>query len=209
MSETGIETRLVYGFLDAGKTTYILDCIRNDFFYKYGSTLILCFEQGEAEYRAETLQERNTTVAYYDGEEDVGAFCLRSIETYRPDRIYVEMNAMLPKLRQLDDNVAEAAMDLGATPWKALIKVILPQIYPAILSGALIAFSMSFDDFVISYFTAGMDVQNISMYVYSMKRFNPAVNALSAVIVIVVTVILVLANLIPYLRNKKMNKEEQ
>ena len=72
-----------------------------------------------------------------------------------------------------------------------------------------IAFSMSFDDFVISYFTAGMDVQNISMYVYSMKRFNPAVNALSAVIVIVVTVILVLANLIPYLRNKKMNKEEQ
>ena len=110
---------------------------------------------------------------------------------------------------QLDYNVAEAAMDLGATPWKALIKVILPQIYPAILSGALIAFSMSFDDFVISYFTAGMDVQNISMYVYSMKRFNPAVNALSAVIVIVVTVILVLANLIPYLRNKKMNKEEQ
>jgi spermidine/putrescine transport system permease protein len=117
--------------------------------------------------------------------------------------------SVLPKLRQLDDNVAEAAMDLGATPWKALIKVILPQIYPAILSGALIAFSMSFDDFVISYFTAGMDVQNISMYVYSMKRFNPADNALSAVIVIVVTVILVLANLIPYLRNKKMNKEEQ
>jgi ABC-type spermidine/putrescine transport system permease subunit II len=122
--------------------------------------------------------------------------------------LYCE-NVLLPKLRQLDDNVAEAAMDLGATPWKALIKVILPQIYPAILSGALIAFSMSFDDFVISYFTAGMDVQNISMYVYSMKRFNPAVNALSAVIVIVVTVILVLANLIPYLRNKKMNKEEQ
>lgn len=116
--------------------------------------------------------------------------------------------SVLPKLRQLDDNVAEAAMDLGATPWKALVKVILPQIYPAIFSGALIAFSMSFDDFVISYFTAGMDVQNISMYVYSMKRFNPAVNALSAVIVIVVTLILVLANLIPYLRDKKMNKEE-
>jgi spermidine/putrescine transport system permease protein len=57
--------------------------------------------------------------------------------------------SVLPKLRQLDDNVAEAAMDLGATPWKALIKVILPQIYPAILSGALIAFSMSFDEFVI------------------------------------------------------------
>ena len=116
--------------------------------------------------------------------------------------------SVLPKLRQLDDNVAEAAMDLGATPVKALTKVIIPQIYPAIFSGALIAFSMSFDDFVISYFTAGMDVQNISMYVYSMKRFNPAVNALSAVIVVVVTVILILANLIPILRDKKINKEE-
>lgn len=117
--------------------------------------------------------------------------------------------SILPKLRQLDDNVAEAAMDLGATPFKALTRVILPQIYPAIFSGALIAFSMSFDDFVISYFTAGMDVQNISMYVYSMKRFNPAVNALSALIVVAVTVILVLANLIPALRDRKNKKEEQ
>ena len=116
---------------------------------------------------------------------------------------------IMPKLRQLDDNVAEAAMDLGATPWQALTKVILPQIYPAILSGALIAFSMSFDDFVISYFTAGMDVQNISMYVYSMKRFNPSVNALSTLIVVVVTLILVLVNVIPYLKDKRTKKEEQ
>ncbi len=116
--------------------------------------------------------------------------------------------SIMPKLRQLDDNVAEAAMDLGATPWKALTKVIIPQILPAIFSGALIAFSMSFDDFVISFFTAGMDVQNISMYVYSMKRFNPAVNALSTLIVIVVTVILVTANLVPYLKDKKNKKGE-
>ncbi len=122
---------------------------------------------------------------------------------------YVILSVM-PKLRQLDDNVAEAALDLGATPWQALIKVIIPQIYPAILSGALIAFSMSFDDFVISFFTAGVDVQNISMYVYSMKRFNPSVNALSTLIVITVTLILVLANLIPALRERKnkMPKEE-
>ncbi len=116
--------------------------------------------------------------------------------------------SILPKLRQLDDNVAEAAMDLGANPFQALTKVILPQIAPAIFSGALIAFSMSFDDFVISYFTAGMDVQNISMYVYSMKRFNPSVNALSTLIVIVVTVILVTANLVPYLKDKKNKKGE-
>ena len=117
--------------------------------------------------------------------------------------------SVLPKLRQMDDNVAEAAMDLGATPWTALIRVIIPQIYPAILSGALIAFSMSFDDFVISFFTAGMDVQNISMYVYSMKRFNPSINALSTLIVIVVTAILVLVNLISLLKDKKNKKGEQ
>ena len=120
---------------------------------------------------------------------------------------YVILSVM-PKLRQLDDNVAEAALDLGATPLQALIKVIIPQIAPAIFSGALIAFSMSFDDFVISFFTAGVDVQNISMYVYSMKRFNPSVNALSTLIVIAVTLILVLANLIPALRERKNKKED-
>ena len=120
---------------------------------------------------------------------------------------YVILSVM-PKLRQLDDNVAEAALDLGATPWQALTKVIIPQIYPAILSGALIAFSMSFDDFVISFFTAGVDVQNISMYVYSMKRFNPSVNALSTLIVVAVAIILVLANLIPALRERKNKKED-
>ena len=120
---------------------------------------------------------------------------------------YVILSVM-PKLRQLDDNVAEAALDLGANPWQALTRVIIPQIYPAILSGALIAFSMSFDDFVISFFTAGKDVQNISMYVYSMKRFNPSVNALSTLIVVAVTIVLVLANLIPALRERKNKKEE-
>jgi len=116
--------------------------------------------------------------------------------------------SVLPKLRQLDDNVAEAALDLGANPWQALTRVILPQISSAILSGALIAFSMSFDDFVISFFTAGVDVQNISMYVYSMKRFNPSVNALSTLIVVTVTLILILANLVPALKERKNKKEE-
>ncbi len=115
---------------------------------------------------------------------------------------------IMPKLRQLDDHVAEAALDLGANPWQALTKVILPQIYPAILSGALIAFSMSFDDFVISFFTAGVGINNISMYVYSMKRYNPSVNALSTLIVIVVTLILISVNLIPRIKDKKSKNEE-
>ena len=120
---------------------------------------------------------------------------------------YVILSVM-PKLRQLDDNVAEAALDLGATPWKALTKVIIPQIYPAILSGALIAFSMSLDDFVVSYFNAGPGINTISMYVYSMKRYNLSVNAMSSMIVAAVTVILILVNLIPWIKDKKAQKEE-
>ena len=120
---------------------------------------------------------------------------------------YVILTVM-PKLRQLDDNVAEAALDLGATPWKALTKVIIPQIYPAILSGALIAFSMSLDDFVVSYFNAGVGINTISMFVYSMKRYNLSVNAISALMVAVVTIILVLVNLIPWIKDKKAQKEE-
>jgi spermidine/putrescine transport system permease protein len=114
---------------------------------------------------------------------------------------------IMPKLRQLDDNIAEAALDLGATPRQALVKVILPQIKPAIVSGALIAFSMSFDDFVISFFTTGVGINNISIYVYTMyKRINPSINALSSLIVLVVTVVLILVNVIPALRGRK--KEE-
>ena len=120
---------------------------------------------------------------------------------------YVILTVM-PKLRQLDDNVAEAALDLGATPWQALTRVIIPQIYPAILSGALIAFSMSFDDFVISFFTAGVGINNISMFVYSMKRYNPSVNALSTLIVVVVTVILILVNLIPAIKEKESKRRK-
>ena len=116
--------------------------------------------------------------------------------------------SVMPKLRQLDDNVAEAALDLGATPVKALTRVIIPQIYPAIISGALIAFSMSLDDFVVSYFNAGAGINTISMYVYSMKRYNLSVNALATLIVVVVALILILANLVPYLKDKKAQKEE-
>ena len=84
--------------------------------------------------------------------------------------------SIMPKLRSLDSNLAEAAMDLGATPWQALTKVIVPQIMPGIISGALIAFTMSFDDFIISYFVTGNGVNNISIMVYTMsKRVNPSI----------------------------------
>lgn len=115
--------------------------------------------------------------------------------------------SIMPKLRSLNPNIAEAAMDLGATPWQALVKVIVPQCMPGIISGALIAFTMSFDDFVISYFVTGNGVSNISILVYSeARRINPSINALSTLIVLIITVALILANVIPALREKRLKK---
>lgn len=100
MSGKSIETRLVYGFLDAGKTTFIKECVQNDYFYKYGTTLILCFEEGEETYDPDILSERRTTVAFYDRNEDVHTFCMKHIEDSDPDRIYVEMNTMIEGLKE-------------------------------------------------------------------------------------------------------------
>ncbi len=116
---------------------------------------------------------------------------------------------VLPKLRSLDPSLADAAMDLGATPFKALTKVILPQLSSAIISAALIAFTMSFDDFVISYFVTGNGVSNISILVYTMsKRINPSINALSTIIVAVITFALVAINILPTVFNKSKDKRK-
>lgn len=115
---------------------------------------------------------------------------------------YVILSVM-PKLRSLDPNLLDAAMDLGCTPMQALTKVIVPQIITGIVSGALIAFTMSFDDFVISYFVTGNGVNNISIMVYTMsKRVNPSINALSTVIIAIITVMLLLINIVPVLTEK-------
>ena len=104
------------------------------------------------------------------------------------------MLSVMPKIRSLDPNLADAAMDLGATPFKALTKVIVPQITPGILSGALIAFTMSVDDFIISYFVTGRGVKNLSIVVYTMsKRVNPSINAVSTLVVVIITLVLLLA----------------
>lgn len=108
---------------------------------------------------------------------------------------------VLPKLRRLDPDLAEAALDLGCTPLGALTKVIVPLIMPGVISGALIAFTMSFDDFVISYFVSGNGVKNISILVYTMsKRINPTINALSTILVVIITVVLLIVNLYPILK---------
>ena len=106
--------------------------------------------------------------------------------------------------------MANAAMDLGATPFQALTKVIVPMIKEGIFAGALLAFTMSFDDFVISYFVSGNGVKNISIVVYNMtKRINPTINALSTIVIVVIIVVLLLANLLPKFKNKarKLNRK--
>ena len=108
------------------------------------------------------------------------------------------ITSVYPKVRGLDPNMANAAMDLGATPYQALTKVIVPMIKEGIFAGALLAFTMSFDDFVISYFVSGNGVKNISIVVYNMtKRINPTINALSTIVIVVIILVLALSNLMP------------
>ncbi len=114
--------------------------------------------------------------------------------------------SVLPKISQLNKYLFEAAIDLGATPWQAIRKVILPQIMPGVFTGALLAFTMSLDDFVVSFFTTGSGVNTLPIAIYSMARrgINPKINAVSTILFIVVLVLLLIIN-------KRMNtgkKEE-
>lgn len=121
---------------------------------------------------------------------------------------YVILSVM-PKIRSLDPNLADAAMDLGATPWMALTKVIVPQITPGIVSGALIAFTMSVDDFIISYFVTGQGVKNLSIVVYTMsKRVNPSINAVSTLVVVIITFVLLIVNIAPLIAAQKSARSE-
>jgi spermidine/putrescine transport system permease protein len=103
--------------------------------------------------------------------------------------------SVLPKLRQLNVNIYEAALDLGCTPMRAVTKIILPQIMPGVVTGALLSFTMSLDDFVISYFTGSTD-QNLSMVIYSAARkgIEPTIYALSTLMFLVVLTLLLVVN---------------
>ena len=102
-----------------------------------------------------------------------------------------------PKLRQMDKNLVDAAMDLGCTWMQAFWKVILPEIKPGIVSGALTAFTMSIDDFVISYFTAGSSASTLAMTIYGMtkKRVSPEINAISTLLFVTVLILLAIINI--------------
>ncbi len=122
---------------------------------------------------------------------------------------YVILN-VAPKLRQMDKNLVDAAQDLGCTWMQAFWKVILPEIKPGIVSGALIAFTMSIDDFVISYFTAGSSTSTLAMRIYSMtkKRITPEVNAVSTLLFLSVLALLVLNNVREIRQERRADRQE-
>ena len=117
----------------------------------------------------------------------------------------------MPKLRQMDQNLVDAAQDLGCTWMQAFWKVIIPEIKPGIISGALIAFTMSIDDFVISYFTAGSASSTLAMTIYGMtkKRVSPEINAISTLLFVTVLVLLAIINVREARQERKLAAEQR
>lgn len=117
---------------------------------------------------------------------------------------YVILNVM-PKFRQMNPHLYEAAQDLGCGPVSAFFKVVLPEIMPGVLSGFLMSFTFSLDDFIISYFTSGATSQTLPVTIYSMTRrkVSPEINALSTIIFIIVVIVLISKNMIELKASRK------
>lgn len=121
---------------------------------------------------------------------------------------FVVLN-VLPKLKELDKNIFDAALDLGCTRFQAIFKVIIPSVKPGIIAGALIAFTMSIDDFVISYFVSGADFPNVSLWIYSRigrRNFSPAVYSYNSLIILVAITVIVTLNRIGIRKGEKNEK---
>ena len=123
---------------------------------------------------------------------------------------YVILN-VLPKLRQMDRFTFEAAQDLGCSPKLAFYKVVIPEIMPGMVSGFLMAFTYSLDDFVISYFVSSASSQTLPVTIFSMvrKRVSPEINALTAIIFVVVLALLLLSNYYSARKEKQMMRKEE
>ena len=116
--------------------------------------------------------------------------------------------SILPKLRQLDVSVYEAARDLGAGTFTAFIRVIFPQLIPAVISGFFMSLTMSMDDFVVTYFTKGAGINTLSTMIYGQirKGIKPEMYALSTIIFAIILVILILVNFVPEIAEKRRKR---
>lgn len=121
---------------------------------------------------------------------------------------YVILN-VLPKLRQMDQNLFEAAQDLGCTPMQAFRKVVIPEIMPGIFSGFLMAFTFSLDDFIVTLFVSGPKFTTLPLAIYSMTRrkVSPSINALSTIIFVVVLTTLIIYNIVDAKQQKKNERK--
>ncbi len=121
---------------------------------------------------------------------------------------YVVLNVM-PKLAQMDPNIYDAALDLGCSPIKAFRKVVMPQILPGVLSGFIMSFTYSLDDFVVSYFTSGPTTQTLPITIYSMTRrkVSPEINALSTILFLVVVIALLVRSGMFRVMEKRRNRQ--
>lgn len=118
---------------------------------------------------------------------------------------------VLPKLQQMDKALPEAAMDLGCTPMRAFFKVELPEIFPGIITGAIMAFTLSLDDFVISYFTSGNGFETLPIRIYSMtkKTVTPKMYALATIIFFVTLALLLISNFVDNEDNRELQKSKK
>lgn len=116
--------------------------------------------------------------------------------------------SVLPKLQQLDPNLAQAAQDLGCTPFQAFIKVVLPAILPGVVTGIMMAFTLSLDDFVVSYFVSGPASQTLPIRIFSMtkKRVTPDMYALSTLLFLAILLLLILINFAQSRNEKKAKR---
>ena len=123
---------------------------------------------------------------------------------------YVILNVM-PKLQQMDNSLVDAAMDLGCTPMQAFFKVTLPEIMPGILSGAIMAFTMSLDDFVISYFVTGLDFITlpVEIYNYTKKQLQPKIYAMFTMLFVLILVLMIVMNLLQLRQDKKPARRDR
>lgn len=142
------------------------------------------------------------------GEKDALGFGTMLIAHITFNLPYVILS-VLPKLRQLDKFLPEAAMDLGCTPVQSFFKVVLPSISTGILSGLMMSFTLSLDDFVISYFTQGPSFETLPIRIFSMtkKRVTPDMYALSTIIFVAILLLLVLLNVSQFYGEKKMSNK--
>jgi len=117
---------------------------------------------------------------------------------------YVILN-VTPRIRQMDSSLYEAALDLGCSPVKAFFKVVIHELMPGILSGFLISFTYSLDDFVITYFTRGARFQTLPVQIYTMthQRINPKANALSAIMFVTILTLLIISNIVTSRKDKE------